>query len=99
MAAVGPGGGAQGAVLREKLAAYKQRRVLINQWVDAALALGTGGQITTLLTSFTATCPRLHINPFVYLREGFDRINAHPAHCLAELLPERWKAAHANDIS
>ncbi len=58
-----------------------------------------GGQTAAILTSFTATCKRLHIDPFTYLRDVFERISAHPAHRLAELLPDQWKAARANDTS
>jgi transposase len=54
-----------------------------------------GGQTAAILTSFTATCKRLRIDPFAYLRDVFDRISAHPAHRLSELLPDQWKAAHS----
>jgi transposase len=53
-----------------------------------------GGQTTAILTSFVATCKRLQINPFTYLRDVFDRISAHPVNRLRELLPDNWKAAH-----
>ncbi len=53
----------------------------------------TGGRTAAILTSFITTCKRLHIDPFPYLRDVFDRISAHPASRLAELLPNRWKAA------
>lgn len=58
-----------------------------------------GGQTAAILTSFTATCKRLRIDPFAYLRDVFARISAHPAHRLAELLPDQWKAAHAPNTS
>jgi transposase len=50
-----------------------------------------GGQTAAILTSFTATCKRLHIDPFAYLRDVFERISAHPAKRLAELLPDQWQ--------
>ena len=53
----------------------------------------TGGRTAAILTSFLTTCKLLHIDPFVYLRDVFDRISAHPASRLAELLPDQWKAA------
>lgn len=53
----------------------------------------TGGRTAALLTSVITTCKRLHVDPFAYLRDVFDRISAHPASRLAELLPDRWQAA------
>lgn len=58
-----------------------------------------GGQTAAILTSLAATCKRLHIDPFAYLRDIFDRISAHPSNRLAELLPDRWKLAQAPDTS
>ncbi len=58
-----------------------------------------GGQTAAILTSFTATCKRLHIDPFAYLRDVFERISAHPANRLAELLPDRWKMAQPDNTS
>jgi hypothetical protein len=58
-----------------------------------------GGQTAAILTSFTATCKRLRIDPFAYLRDVFGRISAHPANRLADLLPDRWKAAQSANSS
>jgi len=58
-----------------------------------------GGHTAAILTSLTATCKRLHIDPFAYLRDVFERISAHPASRLAELLPDQWKAAHPINTS
>jgi transposase len=52
-----------------------------------------GGRTAAVLTSFVMTCKRLKIDPFAYLRDVFDRISAHPANRLEELLPDRWQAA------
>ncbi len=52
-----------------------------------------GGRTASILTSFIATCKRLQINPFTYLRDVFDRISAHPISRLDDLLPDNWKAA------
>lgn len=54
-----------------------------------------GGRTAAVLTSFVTTCKRLEIDPFIYLRDIFDRISAHPANRLDELLPDNWKAARA----
>jgi hypothetical protein len=45
------------------------------------------------LTSLIATCQRLRIDPFAYLRDLFGRIAAHPNARIAELLPDQWKTA------
>lgn len=52
-----------------------------------------GGQTAAVLTSFIVSCKRLHINPFLYLRDVFARISAHPDKRIEELLPDAWKAA------
>lgn len=57
------------------------------------LGSDTGGRTAAILTSLVTTCKRLHVEPFAYLRDVFDRISAHPVHRLAELLPDQWQAA------
>jgi hypothetical protein len=54
-----------------------------------------GGSTAAILTSFTATCKRLKINPFEYLCDIFQRISTHPKNRLDELLPDQWLAAQA----
>ncbi|MGA2330032.1 MAG: IS66 family transposase [Bryobacteraceae bacterium] len=53
----------------------------------------TGGSTAAVLTSLVASSKRLHIDPFAYLRDVFERISAHPKQRLEELLPDRWAAA------
>jgi transposase len=53
----------------------------------------SGGRTAAVLTSFIATCKRLGIDPFAYLRDIFERISTHPQTRLAELLPDQWRAA------
>ena len=53
-----------------------------------------GGRTAAVLSSLIATCKRLGVDPFAYLRDIFARIGAHPQSRLAELLPDRWQAAH-----
>jgi hypothetical protein len=50
-----------------------------------------GGRTAAVLTSLIATCKRLHIDPFAYLRDLFARISDHPKNHLAELLPDHWQ--------
>jgi hypothetical protein len=49
-----------------------------------------GGRTAAVLTSLIATCNRLGIDPFAYLRDILDRISTHPQGRLAELLPDLW---------
>ncbi len=52
-----------------------------------------GGRTAAVLSSLIATCKRLGIDPFAYLRDLFERISAHSKNRLDELLPDKWKAA------
>ena len=54
-----------------------------------------GGRTAAVLTSFMATCQRLKIDPWVYLRDTLERIAQHPVTKLDELLPGNWKPATA----
>ena len=54
-----------------------------------------GGRLAAVLNSFIATCKRLRMDPFSYLRDVFERISAHPKDQLDELLPDKWMAARA----
>lgn len=58
-----------------------------------------GGRTAAILTSLITTCKRLDIDPFAYLRDIFERISAHPAKRLSELLPDQWKAARATTVT
>ncbi len=51
-----------------------------------------GGRTAAVLTSLIATCKKLHIDPFAYLRDVFARISTHLQSHLDELLPDRWTA-------
>ena len=55
-----------------------------------------GGRTAAVLTTLIATCKRLHIDPFAYLRDLFQRISDHPQNRLAELLPDHWKAGQVS---
>jgi transposase len=58
-----------------------------------------GGHTAAVLTSLIASCKRLYIDPFAYLRDIFQRISAHPVSRLTELLPDQWKAAQTANSS
>jgi hypothetical protein len=52
-----------------------------------------GGLTAAVLTSLIATCKRLGMDPFAYLRDLFGRISSYPQSHFAELLPDEWKTA------
>ena len=49
-----------------------------------------------MLSTLIASCKRLRIEPFAYLRDLFTRISTHPNHRLDELLPDKWLMAQGN---
>lgn len=52
-----------------------------------------GGRTGAVLSTLIASCKRLRVEPFTYLRDLFTRISSHPHNRLDELLPDRWQAA------
>jgi len=52
-----------------------------------------GGRTAAVLYSFTSTCNRLEIDPWVYLQDVLTRLPELPPDQLTDLLPDRWKAA------
>lgn len=48
-----------------------------------------GGRTAAVLSTLIASCKRLRIEPFAYLRDLFTRISSHPHHRLDELLPDK----------
>jgi len=54
-----------------------------------------GGRTGAVLASFVASCNRLGIDSFAYLRDAFARIGIRPQNQLDELLPDRWVARAA----
>jgi len=52
-----------------------------------------GGRTGAVLSTLIASCKRLRIEPFAYLRDLFTRISTHPNHRLDELLPDKWLMA------
>jgi transposase len=53
-----------------------------------------GGATAAVLFSITATCRRLEMDVFAYLRDLLTRLPSQPVDRLDELLPDRWRAAH-----
>jgi transposase len=59
------------------------------------LGSDNGGRTAAILTSLTASCKQLSIDPFEYLRDVFQNISTLPKSRLDELLPDKWNLARA----
>jgi len=54
-----------------------------------------GGRTAAVLRSLVASCQRVGIDPFTWLKDVLSRISTHPITRVAELLPHNWGPAHA----
>jgi transposase len=59
-----------------------------NNWVF--FGSDDGGKTAAVLRSFVASCQRVGVDPFVWLKDILSRIADHPIIRLAELLPHNW---------
>jgi len=64
-----------------------------NNWVF--FGSDEGGKTAAVLRSFVASCQRVGVDPFTWLKDVLSRIAAHPITRLAELLPHNWSSAQA----
>src|SRR5215470_14211632 len=64
-----------------------------NNWIF--FGSDNGGSTAAVLRSFTASCQRIGIDPFIWLKDVLSRIASHPITRIAELLPHNWAAAQA----
>lgn len=53
-----------------------------------------GGATAAVLYTLVATCKRLRIDPFAYLRDVFRRLPSASEDELPQLLPDRWVEQH-----
>jgi transposase len=54
-----------------------------------------GGKTAAVLRSFAASCQRVGVDPFTWLKDVLSRIAAHPITRIGELLPHNWTPASA----
>jgi transposase len=64
-----------------------------NNWVF--FGSDEGGQTAAVLRTFVASCQRVAVDPFLWLKNVLSRIATHPITKLAELLPHNWAPAQA----
>jgi transposase len=64
-----------------------------NNWVF--FGSDEGGKTAAVLRSFVASCQRVGVDPFVWLKDTLTRIADHPINRLTELLPHNWTPAQA----
>lgn len=64
-----------------------------NNWVF--FGSDQGGKTAAVLRSFVASCQRVGVEPFAWLKDVLSRIADHPISRLAELLPHNWAPAQA----
>ncbi|MGO9920498.1 MAG: IS66 family transposase [Isosphaeraceae bacterium] len=55
-----------------------------------------GGRTAAILFSLVGSCRRFGGDTFTYLKDVLERLPAHPADRLAELLPDAWFVAQRN---
>ncbi len=51
----------------------------------------TGTENAAILFSIVVSCKLAGVDSFAYLRDVLTRIHAHPADCIHEIAPRRWK--------
>ena len=64
-----------------------------NNWIF--FGSDDGGKTAAVLRSFVASCQRVGVDPFAWLKDILSRIADHPITRLAELLPHNWTPAQA----
>jgi hypothetical protein len=64
-----------------------------NNWIF--FGSDRGGHTAAVLRSFVASCQRVGIDPYAWLKDVLTRIAGHPVARLTELLPHNWKPAQA----
>jgi transposase len=64
-----------------------------NNWVF--LGSDEGGRTAAVLRIFLASCHRVSVNPFAWMKDVLARIPGHLITKLAELLPHNWAPANA----
>jgi hypothetical protein len=89
-----------GAVpIHNNLAEQEMKRIALLR--KNALFVGTarGGETAAILSSLTSTCRRHGLNPQAYLTQLLVKLPDPPISRLDEWLPDRWKAAQAEQAT
>jgi transposase len=75
------------------VAEREMKRIAIGRKNWYFVGSANGGRTAAVLYSFTSTCDRLEMDPWVYLQDVLTRLPELPPDQLIELRPDRWKAA------
>ena len=59
------------------------------------LGSDAGGRTAAILMTVVQSCKHFKVEPFAYLKDVLDRVSTHPHSRIAELLPDAWKPAPA----
>jgi len=81
------------------VAEREMKRIAIGRKNWLFVGSAKGGHTAAVLFSFTSTCARLQIEPWAYLQDVLTHLPRMPAADLAELLPDRWRAARPRAVS
>jgi transposase len=81
------------------VAEREMKRIAIGRKNWLFVGSANGGRTAAVLFSFTSTCARLQIEPWAYLQDVLARLPRTQTADLAELLPDRWQAAHRQAAS
>jgi hypothetical protein len=77
----------------------EMKRIAIGRKNWLTVGSPRGGQTAAVLFSFTSTCQRLGVEPWVYLHDVLTRLPTTLAGQLSALLPDHWKAARQAQMS
>ena len=66
-------------------------------WLFLGSAEG-GGFRASVLYSLIASCKRLGVEPFAYLRDVLDRVSTHPSSRIWELTPRGWRDTIGHEL-
>jgi transposase len=74
------------------VAEREMKRIAIGRKNWLFIGSPRGGEMAAVMMSFTSTCNRLDVEPWMYLHDVLTRLPTTPSGALDALLPDRWKA-------
>jgi transposase len=74
------------------VAEREMKRIAIGRKNWLFIGSPRGGEMAAVMMSFTSTCNRLDVEPWMYLHDVLTRLPTTPSGAMDALLPDRWKA-------